>query len=145
MMNWSRNTPGARGKGVTVQNFTVWDSMSFVKPQFAQTADPWVVVETITYKNGSLSQLMSHWKDQVAESKNELGTLAFGVYGDPHGLDRVYILGAYETRGYMTDTHSKSQTAINLESRSKDLRTNKEQSLLQRKGGFLYKSPDGCG
>ena len=145
LFNWTRSTPDVFAKNVTVQNFTVLDGMSFVKPEFANFADPYIVVEAIGYKNGTICQAVELWKEEVSASRNENGTLAFGVYKDAVDQNRLYTLAAYESEEYLLGTHAKSAVAEDLDKNTRNSRTGVEQTLLQMRGGFFYKGSQSCG
>jgi quinol monooxygenase YgiN len=139
LFDWSKNTPSLFAKDPVVQNFTVIDGMNFVRPEFANASDPYIVVEALTYMDGSVHHVLEHWEEEVAASRNESGTLVFGLYKDPVDEDKLYTLAAYESEGYLANTHAKSPTALELEKHTQGMRTSMQQTLLQKRGGFLYK------
>lgn len=145
LFDWSKNTPNLFAKDPVVQNFTVIDGMNFVKPGFTNASDPHIVVEALTYMEGSVHHVLEHWEEEVAASRNESGTLAFGLYTDALDEDKLYTLAAYESEEYLTITHAKSPTALELEKHTKGMRTSLQQTLLQKRGGFLYKGSPRCG
>jgi quinol monooxygenase YgiN len=145
LFDWSRGIPNIWTKDPTVQNFTVIDGMNFVKPEFAKAKDPYIVVEALTYMAGGVHHVIDHWEEEVDASRNETGTLAFGLYTDPINKDKLWTLAAYESEEYLTNTHAKSPTARELEEHTSGMRTSKQQTLLEKRGGFLYKGSEACG
>lgn len=113
--------------------------MSFVRSDFGRVADPYLSVETITYKADAVSQALPFWRDALAAARNETGTLAFGVYLDPTNKNLIHTLTAYESADYKENVHLKGAAAMALEANTKDLRVSITGHLLQKKGGFLYK------
>ncbi|KAK3328730.1 hypothetical protein B0H66DRAFT_539246 [Apodospora peruviana] len=144
LFDWSRNTTNLWTKDPVVQNFTVIDGMNFVKPEFAKVSDPYLVVEALTYMDGGVHHVLEHWEEEVAAARNESGTLVFGLYKDPLNQNRLYSLAAYESEAYLTNTHAKSPTALELEKHTKGMRTSLQQTLLQKRGGFLFKGSPSC-
>ena len=145
LFDWSTNTPKVFSKDPSVQNFTVISGQNFVKPEFAKAADPYIVIEALTYMQGGVHHVLDHWEEEVAASRDESGTLAFGVYADPINEDKLWTLAAYESEGYLRNTHAKSASALELEEHTKGMRTSLKQTLLQKRGGFLYKGSPSCG
>lgn len=120
-------------------NFTVLEGLNFVKPEFALVTDPYMSVEAVTYQAGAVPKTMPFWRDVVATSWNETGTLAFGVYGDPVNANVLHAWAAYESLQYRTDVHATSKAAAALEANTKDWRVGIDRNVVQKKGGFLYK------
>jgi len=139
LFDWSTKTPNVFSKDPSVQNFTVIDGQSFVKPEFAKAADPYIVIEALTYMEGGVHHVLDHWEEEVDASRAESGTLAFGVYTDPTDKNKLWTLAAYESEAYLMNTHAKSASALELEKHTKGMRTSLKQTLLQKRGGFLYK------
>ncbi|KAK3373679.1 hypothetical protein B0T24DRAFT_703515 [Lasiosphaeria ovina] len=139
LLKWSQDIPNIWTQNPTVQNFTVISGQSFVKPEFAKVADPYIVVEAQTYMEGGVHHVIDHWEEEVDASRNESGTLAFGIYTDPVNKDKLWTLAAYESEDYLKNTHNKSPTARELEEHTSGMRTSMQKILLQKKGGFLYK------
>ncbi|KAK3352898.1 hypothetical protein B0T25DRAFT_543070 [Lasiosphaeria hispida] len=144
LFNWSRNTPNLWAKDPVVQNFTVLDGQNFVKPEFAKAADPYIVIEALTYAQGGVHHVLEHWEEEVAASQKESGTLLFGLYTDPVDESKLWTLAAYESAEYLTNIHAKSPTASDLEKHTKGMRTSLKTTLLQKRGGFLYKGSPSC-
>ena len=145
MFDWSTNTPKVFSKDPYVQNFTVISGQNFVKPEFAKASDPYIVIEALTYMQGGVHHVLDHWEEEVDASRDESGTLAFGVYMDPINEDKLWTLAAYESEEYLRNTHAKSAAALELEEHTKGMRTSLKQTLLQKRGGFLYKGSPSCG
>jgi len=146
LFDWSRTTtPAVFAKDPTVQNFTVIADRSFVKPEFARAADPYIVVEALTYMAGGVHHVLDHWEEEVEASEKESGTLAFGLYMDPTNADRLWTLAAYESEDYLKNVHNKSPTALEVDEHTRGMRTGLQRTLLQKKGGFLYKGSPACG
>ncbi len=145
LFDWSRSIPGFFAKDVLVQNFTVINGMNFVKPEFASASDPYIVVEALTYQRGGVHHVLEHWEEGVSASRNETGTLLFGLYTDPSNADKIYTLAAYESEDFLKNIHAKSATALELERHTRGMRTSLQTTLLQKRGGFLYKGPSSCG
>lgn len=146
MFKWSESiTPSIWSKNPTVQNFTVIAGQSFVKPEFAKVADPYIVVENMTYSSGGLHHSVEHWEELVEYSRaSESGTLAFGIYTDPKDKNRMWTLAAYESEAYLRDVHSKSAVAKEVEEHTAGMRKGRVQVVLQKRGGFLFKGEGGC-
>ncbi|KAK3395058.1 hypothetical protein B0H63DRAFT_533555 [Podospora didyma] len=146
LLDWSKATPNLFAKDPTVQNLTVVDGTNFVKPEFAKAADPYIVVEAQTYLQGGLHHALEHWEEEVDASRQENGTLAFGLYTDPANKNGLWIVAAYESEEYLTNTHAKSPTALEVEEHTSGMRKSLQRTLLQKSGGFLYRgSPSSCG
>lgn len=141
---WSTSVPNLWARSPTVQNFTVLDDLNFVKPEFTKVADPYMAVEAVSYSNGTVGEALKFWKDVVATSRAESGTLAFGVYGDPTDPNKLWALAAYESVEYRSNVHAQSAAAKALDGGTKDWRTIAQRNLLQKRGGFLYKGSP-CG
>ncbi|KAK0649753.1 hypothetical protein B0T16DRAFT_445446 [Cercophora newfieldiana] len=144
LFGWSTSIPNLWTKDPQVQNFTIIDKMNFVKPEFAKAADPYIVVEGLTYMSGGVHHVIDHWEEEVDASRNESGTLLFGLYTDPVNKDKLWTLAAYESEEYLTKVHGVSATAKELEEHTAGMRTSKQTILLQKKGGFLYKGASAC-
>ncbi|KAK5659455.1 hypothetical protein OQA88_656 [Cercophora sp. LCS_1] len=144
LFGWSRGIPNLWSKDPVVQNFTVTAGLNFAKPEFAKVADPYIVVEALTYSRGGVHHVLEHWEEEVEASREESGTLLFGVYADPTNENKLYTLAAYESEEYLTNVHAKSATALDLEKHTKGMRTSLTTTLLQKKGGFLYKGSPAC-
>lgn len=142
---WSQGIPNIWSKPPTVQNFTVLaNSPYFIKPEFAKVADPYIIVESLTYRQGGIRHVIEHWGEEIEVAHNENGTLALGIYTDPTDKNRLWTLGAYESEDYFKNVHNTSPMAKELEEHTAGMRTSRTQILLQKKGGFLYKGAEGC-
>lgn len=142
---WSQSIPTIWSKPPTVQNFTVLStSPYFVKPEFAKVADPYIVVESLSYRQGGIRHVIEHWGETIEASHDENGTLALGIYTDPADKNKLWALGAYESEDYFKNVHSKSAAVAELEEHTAGMRSARTQILLQKKGGFLYKGSEGC-
>lgn len=139
LFDWRDQTPNLFTNSVLLQNFTVIDGQNFVKPEFANVKDPYIVVEGLTYMDGGVEHVVDHWEEEVEASRAENGTLAFGFYKDPTNVDKLWTLAAYESADYLANVHAKSDTAQELELHTEGMRTGLETFLLEKKGGFLYK------
>jgi len=139
LFKWSQGIPNMWSKDPTVQNFTVLNGQSFVKSGFAKVADPYIVVEALTYMEGGVHHVIDHWEEEVEAARDESGTLLFGIYTDPTNKDKLWTLAAYESEDYLKNTHNKSPAAKELEQHTAGMRTSRQEILLQKKGGFLYK------
>ncbi|KAK0724630.1 hypothetical protein B0H67DRAFT_109922 [Lasiosphaeris hirsuta] len=144
LFDWSRSIPNLWSKDPVVQNFTVIDGQNFVKPEFAKATDPYIVVEALTYSSGGIHHVLEHWEEEVAAAQKESGTLIFGLYTDPVDADKLWTLAAYESEDYLKNVHAKSATALDLDKHTKGMRTSLRTTLLQKRGGFLYKGSP-CG
>ncbi|KAK4441977.1 hypothetical protein QBC34DRAFT_314049 [Podospora aff. communis PSN243] len=145
LFGWTTSIPNMWTKDPAVQNFTVIDGMNWVKPEFAKAADPYIVVEALTYMSGGVHHVIDHWEEEVVAAQKESGTLLFGVYTDPVNKDKLWTLAAYESEDYLTNTHNKSPTARELEEHTRGMRSSRQTILLEKRGGFLYKGAAGCG
>ncbi len=129
---------------ILTQNLTALSGQDFVKADFANIKDPYFVVESQTYMDGGVHHVLEHWEEQVDESRDETGTLSFGLYTDPTNEDRIYTIAAYESEDYLKNVHTKSRTAREVEEHTAGMRLAMDRTVLQKKGGYLNKGSPEC-
>ncbi|KAG4441279.1 hypothetical protein IFR05_003207 [Cadophora sp. M221] len=110
-----------------------------IRPELATVKDPYVVVRQTNYQDGKREQSLPGWKDVVAASRNESGTLLAGVYTDPVEKRRLFTIDACTSKEYWMNTHVRSQAYVESERIARAMGNGTEFSFLRMKGGFLYK------
>lgn len=126
--------------GVDSKNWTVINEMSFVREGYARAADPYLVVEHLTYADtAAVAKALEGWRGKLEGAKKVASTLVFGVYGDPLDKKVLHLLHAYETRAQWMET-KQSGPDVTTPSTTYTI-------PLKKAGGYLYQDPAGkaCG
>lgn len=122
-----------------VRELEVIDGMDLARTDITRHSDPYIAFAELEYKPGSAAQSIPYWKQVVETSRNETGTLVYGLHKDPVQPDKLYTLEVYESKDYLWDVHAKSDAVAENVKNTKDLRIGLKHSFLKYASGFLHK------
>ncbi|KAL7943904.1 hypothetical protein V8C42DRAFT_346282 [Trichoderma barbatum] len=116
---------------------------SFTRSEVINYSDLLVVFSEVEYKPDTASTTYSYWQDIVSTSRAERpGTFVYGVWKDIKQPNKLFIFHAYESVDYLMNVHVPSKAIQAMLENEKDIRICLRPWMLQKKGGFLYKSPN---
>lgn len=120
-----------------VSELEVLPNFSFGKA-VAAGSDPWVLISSFSYNEAStVDTTLPLWKDVVAASQQETGTLVFGAYPDNLRPERVVTVEVYTSFEAFTGVHVRGNELAALNSATVDKVTSIEGWELRLVGGYL--------
>lgn len=128
------------GGDPTIRDLEVIDGMDLSRVEVTQQDDPYVAFAELEYVPGTVTQSIPYWKEVVTTSREESGTLVYGLHKDPLQSDKLFTLEVYESKDYLWDIHAKSIAVAENVKNTKSLRKGLKHSFLKFRSGFLYKS-----
>lgn len=123
-----------------IRELEVIDGMDLTRADVDQCADPYIAFAELDYRTGAVPQSIPYWKEVVATSREESGTLVYGLHKDPLQPDKLFTLEVYESKTYLWDVHAKSNAVAENVKHTKDLRKGLKHSFLKLRSGFLSQS-----
>jgi quinol monooxygenase YgiN len=114
-------------------------SSSFIRPEIAAHADPFIATATIGYKEGTRDQAHEGWRTVTTETeKSEPGTLAYYIFKDIANATNAGTFEIYTDETYFRDVHAKSKVvAENRAKYGNEIRTSFKFVLLKLVAGWL--------
>lgn len=116
------------------------DGFDFIRPELIQEYDPYVLWREVAYKPGTSASAYPLWQEVVHTSKDESGTIMYGVYNDTSGSDNIVTVEAYKEEKYL-QLHERSTTSLELKQATKDTELLNKMTILRLQGDFFYKPP----
>ncbi|KAL7904283.1 hypothetical protein GGI35DRAFT_204648 [Trichoderma velutinum] len=114
---------------------------NFTRPEVASHADPFVAFSEVEYKPGTASKTYAYWQDIINTSRvDRLGTLVYGVWKDISQPNKLFMFHVYESMDYLMNVHVPSKPVQAMLENEKDIRIGLRPWMLQRRGGYLYKT-----
>ncbi|KAF2735571.1 hypothetical protein EJ04DRAFT_511689 [Polyplosphaeria fusca] len=116
-------------------------SSSFVRPECARAADPFVGYASIDYKEGTRDEALEGWKGVTsATQNNEPDTLSYAIVKDKGNSVSVHTFEVYASERYFKEVHATSEAVANNRAKYGDsVRTAFNLRLLKLVGGFLHR------
>jgi quinol monooxygenase YgiN len=116
------------------------NDLTFTKPDVTVLDDPYICFAHIVYRPNKRQEAIPYWEKVVAETKNESGTLVYGLVVDKEKPEELFTIETYESKEYLWDVHVARNSAIQKSiQETKSMRTSLEHNLLKKVGGYLAK------
>lgn len=139
MLNWLATRQPVAGD-IKVSKLEVGEDFSVPTRAEADThEDPFVAMGVLAYKDGTVPQSMPYWKDVVAISAEEEGTLSYGIYTNTEDKNQVVAWEVYTSKEYLYDVHAKSDAVQANVKNTGHLREGLKHTFLKKVGGFFKK------
>ncbi|OCK75613.1 hypothetical protein K432DRAFT_308112 [Lepidopterella palustris CBS 459.81] len=120
--------------------YTMEPVFSFSRPEILKASDPYIVVASLDYEEGTRAKAFDGWKRIVSESqKNEPGTLGYTILKDKDHENTIWTVEVYETEKYLRDVHAKSTVVTDDKTKYSDIKTNLDFAFLKIVAGYLHK------
>lgn len=111
---------------------------SFTRPETTDINDPFILIATFDYKEGTRAGALEGWQDLTyAIQSTDPGTFVYTVAKDPKNSDRVGSVAVYESEEYFWDVHVPNPAIGANKAKYGDIRTKTDLAYFKIVGGFL--------
>jgi quinol monooxygenase YgiN len=111
---------------------------SFSRPETTNLVDPFILIATFDYKEGTRAGALDGWQDLTsAIFPTDPGTFVYTVAKDPVNPDRVGSVAVYESEKYFWDVHVPNPAIGANKAKYGDIRTKTDLGYFKIVGGYL--------
>lgn len=140
MISFMGSNPALLEGAPTIRQLRWVDDMAFAKPEAGQLSNPFVVFAHLEFNPGKRSETLPYWQGNLACSKDESGTLVYGIAEESDKPDELFTLEVYESEDYLWNVHVKADAVQENINKTKDLRKNLTLAKLELVGGYMCRA-----